>query len=54
MCKGLHELGFWVCLPHVVIERAYSGALLACLRHHHAPSLFRCWQLPCAVLTSDR
>jgi hypothetical protein len=24
LCKGLHELGFWVCLPHVVIERAYS------------------------------
>lgn len=28
MCKGLHELGFWVCLPHVVIERAYSGECL--------------------------
>jgi len=24
LCKGLHELGFWVCLPHVVVERAYS------------------------------
>jgi len=24
MCKALHELGFWVCLPHSVIERAYS------------------------------
>lgn len=24
LCKGLHDLGFWVCLPHVVIERAYS------------------------------
>ena len=24
LCKGLHEIGFWVCLPHVVIERSYS------------------------------
>ena len=24
LCKGLHELGFWVCLPHVVVERAYA------------------------------
>jgi hypothetical protein len=24
LCKGLHELGFWVCLPHMTIERAYS------------------------------
>ena len=24
LCKGLHELGFWVCLPHLVVERAYS------------------------------
>jgi hypothetical protein len=24
LCKGLHDLGFWVCLPHVVIERAYG------------------------------
>jgi hypothetical protein len=24
LCKGLHELGFWVCLPHVVIEKAYT------------------------------
>lgn len=24
LCKALHELGFWVCLPHVVIERAYA------------------------------
>lgn len=24
LCKGLHELGFWVCLPHTIIERAYS------------------------------
>lgn len=24
LCKGLHELGFWVCLPHGVIERAYA------------------------------
>ena len=24
LCKGLHDLGFWVCLPHIVIERAYS------------------------------
>ena len=24
MCKGLHDLGFWVSLPHEVIERAYQ------------------------------
>jgi len=24
LCKGLHELGFWICLPHVAIERAYA------------------------------
>lgn len=24
LCKELHNLGFWVCLPHVVIERAYG------------------------------
>lgn len=24
LCKQLHNLGFWVCLPHVVIERAYG------------------------------
>lgn len=24
MLQGLHELGFWVCLPHPVIERAYQ------------------------------
>lgn len=24
LCKALHDLGFWVCLPHVVIEKAYA------------------------------
>ena len=24
LCKGLHDLGFWVSLPHEVIERAYQ------------------------------
>ena len=24
MCKGLHDLAFWVSLPHEVIERAYQ------------------------------
>ena len=24
LCKGLHDLGFWVCLPHTVIEKAYQ------------------------------
>lgn len=24
LCKGLHEMGFWVCLPHAIIERAYA------------------------------
>ncbi len=23
LCRGLHELGFWVSLPHSVIEEAY-------------------------------
>lgn len=52
LCKGLHDLGFWVSLPHEVIERAYqvsgdgrwsrvrpraSPCFPVCLRaHHHA------------------
>jgi len=24
LCRALHDQGFWVCLPHVVIERAYG------------------------------
>lgn len=28
LCKGLHELGFWVCLPHAVIEDAYKNSLI--------------------------
>lgn len=24
LCKGLHDLGFWVCLHHETIERAYQ------------------------------
>ena len=23
LCRGLHELGFWVSLPHAIIEEAY-------------------------------
>lgn len=28
LCKGLHELGFWVCLPHETIEEAYKNSLI--------------------------